>query len=130
MQRIKSEMKKMIMESVSTLRNIFHALKKDKVDKSAKNIELQTEVNEMKRKLQVYRDTRATTPVAPSLDRLKTPEAHMGEAQHPSSDRKMKYCDIVAGHNNDKKFKVTIRSKENHTPETMKELIKINPTQK
>jgi len=129
---IKSDLKKMIMESVRTLRNIFHALKKDIVDQSAKNIELQTEVNEMKRELQAYIDTHATTPVAPSIDRLKTPEVHTGEAQHPSSDRKIKYfSDIVAGQNNNKKFNVTIRSKENHTPETMKEFIKtkINPTQ-
>ena len=41
---VKSELKKTILESVSTLRNIIHALKKDVVDKSAKTIELQTEV--------------------------------------------------------------------------------------
>jgi len=39
------ELKKTILESVITLRNIFHALKKDTVDISAKNLELQTEVN-------------------------------------------------------------------------------------
>jgi len=36
---VKSELKKTILESVSTLRNIIHALKKDVVDKSAKTIE-------------------------------------------------------------------------------------------
>jgi hypothetical protein len=41
------------------------------------------------------------------------------------------YSDIVAGRKNDRKFKITIRSKGNHTPETMKEIIKttINPTE-
>ena len=43
----------------------------------------------------------------------------------------MYYSDIVAGRKDDRKFQVTIRSKENHTPETIKELIKskINPTE-
>jgi len=87
---VKSELKMTIMESVSTLRNIFHALRKDIVDKSAQNKELQTEVKKAMRVLQVYRDTRATTPVAPSIDRMKTPETHTSDSQHPSSGRKIK----------------------------------------
>jgi uncharacterized coiled-coil DUF342 family protein len=79
---VKSELKKSILESVSTLRNIFHTLKTHIVDKSAKNLELQTEFNEVKRDLQAYRDTRATTPVAPSIDRLKTPMSCTSEPQH------------------------------------------------
>ena len=120
------------MESVSTLRNIFHALRKDIVDKSAQNKELQTEVNEAMRELQVYRDTRTTTPVAPSVDRMRTPEIHTSDTQHPSSGREIKsYSDIVAGWENNKKFIITVRSKGNHTPETIKKLIKtkINPTE-
>jgi predicted CopG family antitoxin len=39
--------------------------------------------------------------------------------------RKMKsYSDIVAGLKNNKKFKITVRSKVNYTPESIKELIK------
>jgi len=34
---VKSELKKTILESVSTFRNRIHALKKDIIDKSAKN---------------------------------------------------------------------------------------------
>jgi len=60
------------------------------VDKTAQNKELQTEVNKAMRELQVYRDTRATTPVAPSIDRMKTPDTHTSNTQHPSSGRKMK----------------------------------------
>ena len=70
--------------------------------------------------------------MAPSIDTLRTPETHTSEPQHPSSDGKVKsYSDIVAGRKNNKKFKITIRSKENHTPETIKELIKtkINQTE-
>ena len=118
------------MESVSTFKNIFHALKKDILDKSAKNIELQTEVNEVKREIQAYRDTRATTLVAPSIDMLKTPETRTSDTQQPSSDRKKKSYTDVADREHNKKFKVTIRSKGNHTSESTKELIKtkINPT--
>jgi hypothetical protein len=69
--------------------------------------------------------------VAPSMDRQKTPATNTRGLQHPSSNRKMYYSDIVAGRKDERKFKVTVRSKENHTPETIKELIKakINPTE-
>jgi len=50
--KIKIELKKQKMESVSTPRNILHALRKDVVDKSVKNVELQTVVNQVRRKLQ------------------------------------------------------------------------------
>jgi hypothetical protein len=93
------------METVSTIRNIFHALKQEIVDKSTQNKEPQTEVNEAKQELQVYKDTRTTTPVAPSIDRMKTPVTHGTNTQHPSSGRQMKsYSDIVAGRENNKNF--------------------------
>jgi uncharacterized coiled-coil DUF342 family protein len=59
--QMKNELKKTTLESVSTLRNLFHALKKDIVDKSAQTLELQTEVNEVKLQLQAYRHTRDGT---------------------------------------------------------------------
>ena len=40
--RAKNELKKTILESVSKLRNIIHALKKDIVDETAHNMKLQT----------------------------------------------------------------------------------------
>ena len=57
---------------------------------------------------------------------------HTSDTQHPSSGRKIKsYSDIVTGRENKKKFMITIRSKGNHTPVIIKELIKtkINPTE-
>jgi hypothetical protein len=68
----KSELKKSIMQAVITLGNAFHALKKEIMDKSAKNIEPQTEVNQARRELQAYRHTRVTIPVAPSIVSMKT----------------------------------------------------------
>ena len=62
-------------------------------------------------------DTRETTLVPPSIDRLQTPRTHMRGTQQPSSGKKTKfYSDIVAGREH-KKFKIT-RSKGNHTPVT------------
>ena len=58
---VKSELKKSIMQTVGTLRNIFRALNKDIVDKLARNLELQTEFNEVRRELQAYRGTRDGT---------------------------------------------------------------------
>jgi hypothetical protein len=112
------------METVRTIRKIFHALKKDISVKSAKTIELQTEINEVKLQLQAYRHTRVTAPVAPSIDRVKTLETYKRETHNSSSDRKINsYADIVAGRGN-KKFKIMITSKVNHTSEATKNLIK------
>ena len=129
---VKNELKKMVMESVSTLRNMFQALKKDIAVKTAKAIELQIEVNEAKGQLRACRDTRATTQVAPSVDRMQAPDTRTRDTQHPPSGRRMEpYSDIVAGRGNNKKFKVIIRAKGNQTSETTKELIKtkLNPTE-
>ena len=118
---VKSELKKTILESVSTLRNIIHALKRDIDDKSAKTRELQTEVNETKGELQAYRDARPTAPVAPSIERIKKPETTTSDAQRLPSDRNVNsYSDIVAGRENNREFRITIRSKASHTPEIMK----------
>ena len=128
---VKNELKKAIMESVSTLRNIFHALKKEIVDKTAKTLEMETTLNAVKLQLQAYRHPRAMAPVAPSIDRLKTPEVYKSDTHHPSSGRKMNsYADIVAGREN-KKFKMMIASKLNQTAEATKELLKskLNPTE-
>lgn len=40
------------------------------------------------------------------------------------------YSDIAASRKNDKKFKITVRSKGNYTPEIIKELIKKKKQQK
>jgi hypothetical protein len=55
---VKGELKKTIMEAVSTLRDIFHAVKREIAEKSETNLELQAEVNEVKKTLQAYRDAR------------------------------------------------------------------------
>jgi hypothetical protein len=115
---VKSELKKSIMEAV---RNIFCALKKDIVDKSAKNTEVQTEVNQARQNY-LPTDTRVTTPVATSSERIKTLGTRMSATQRPSSGGKMKSNSyIVAGRENKKRFKITIRSKGNQGPETNKE---------
>ena len=86
---VKNELKKAIMESVSTLRNIFHALKKEIVDKTAKTLEMETTLNELKLQLQANRQPNAMAPVAQSIYRLKTPEVYKSDTHHPSSGRKM-----------------------------------------
>jgi hypothetical protein len=78
---IKSRLKKMILESVSTPSNKIHALQKDRADISAKNIELQTEVEEAKQEIQGYKNARSTISVARSIERTKKPEASMSDAQ-------------------------------------------------
>jgi len=130
--QVKNESKKMILESVSTLRNIIHTLKNEIVEKTAHNMKLQTEVKEAKRELQAYRDARTTTPVAPSVERTEKPETSMTDEQRLPTDRKVKsYADVATGRENNGTFKITIRSKGSHTSENMKELIKkrIYPTE-
>jgi hypothetical protein len=106
---VKSELKKTILESVGTLRNKIHALQKDRADKSARNIELQTEVEDAKREIQAYKDARSTISVAPSIERTKKPQASMSDAQRLPSDRNTKlYSEIVASRENNRKFRITI----------------------
>ena len=83
------------------------------------------------RNASVHTHTHKMTPVAPSIDRLKTPETNTRDTHNPSSGRKMNSSDIVAGRENNRKFKITVTSKGNHTPENTMELIKskINPTE-
>jgi hypothetical protein len=62
---------------------------------------------------------------------MEKPVTYTRETLNPSSGRKVNsYADIAAGREN-KKFKMTITSKLNKTPEATKELIKskINPTE-
>jgi hypothetical protein len=86
--QVKNDLKKTILESVSTIRNI-HALKKDIVDKTAHNMK---------------------------------PETSSTDVPRLPSDRKVSYSDVVAGRENNRKYKITIRSKGSHTPDNMKEL--------
>ena len=59
--------------------------------------------------------------MAPSIERIKKPETPTSDAQLPPSERNMKsYSDIDAGRKNNRKFRITIRSKGSHTPENMK----------
>jgi len=75
---------------------------------------------------QSYRDKRITL-VATNSDRMRKPGTHTSDRKHLSGIGKMKtYCDIVASYENTNKLKITIRSKGNQTPETIKELIKRN----
>jgi len=49
---------------------------------------------------------------------MKKPEASMSDTQRRPIDQNMKlYSEIAAGRDNNRKFKITIRSKEIHTPE-------------
>jgi len=64
------------METVNKNRSTFYAPKKNIFDESAKNTELRTEVNQARRELQAYRDTRVTTIVATSGDSMKTLGTH------------------------------------------------------
>ena len=77
-----------------------------------------SEFNQARRVLQGYRDTRVTTLVATSSDRMKTLRTDTSDTQHPSSGGKIKsYSDIGVGRYNNSKFEITIRSTGNQAPE-------------
>ena len=70
--------------------------------------------------------------MTPSIDRMKTLRTHTSATHQTPSRRKIKsYSDIVAGRENNKKFKITSRSKGNQAQETINELneVKINPAE-
>lgn len=131
---LKKELKKQILESVSTIRNVFVKLENDLALKDAKNNELCSEVKKLEAELQ-NSDRLGTsttgTQVLPSLrgnmnggDRIQRQVANGSQA------RKL-YSEVVtdAG-KKEKRYKVFIKSRRDQTGEDIKKVIKtnVNPT--
>ena len=146
---MKKELKQTIFETVSTLRNLFVKLKNNCDEKSSKISELEAEVTKMKTELQSFADKAVKAQGSPSVTTIQEaagPRVHGGPSVIPmqetsrlrvregapsgDSERKL-YSEALASKITKKKFKLTVRSKEQLSPDTIKGLLKtkVNPTE-
>ena len=148
---MKEVLKQTIFETVSTLRNLFVKLRDSRYSKTTKIRKLEMQVTKLKAELEecsskyakVHRtpslihcqeaaDTMAREHVMPSLICSQEPAGTTARRVTLPGGRGGKlYSEAVGGENNLKRFKLTVKSRDNHTPEKIKELLKakINPTE-
>lgn len=131
---VKKELKKTIHETVSKLRTLFVELKKSIEDKTAENDNLQKGLGEVRAELEALKSTFGRGHVAPAMDGRRDQRtrgaAGPGEGPPSSIGRQNLYSEVLAG-KTEKKFKLTVKSKKNHPPETTKQILKasINPAE-
>lgn len=130
---LKKELKNRILESVSTIRNIFVVLKNELEAKKTENINL---VNEVKKVQEDLRHTRTNGPrstmrqVAPSLGDNTSDESRYRPAVTSGNPVRKLYAEVLRNERTEKRFKLMVKSKNNETGEDTKHLLRtsINPT--
>ena len=136
---MRKELKKTIYETVSTLRNLFVTLKVQIEEGKSEKGRLESELRDTKitlgeREKYGNKDDTGRQPET-SSDRREEPPTPVGRQvlpphkHSPTLNNKL-YSDVVAGRDG-KKFTLTLRSKENHTPEGIIRVLKekVNPTE-
>ena len=130
---LRSNLRKDILEAVSSLRNYFVHIQSNLEAKTATYKELAIEAKENKEEIQRLRDNESTRTrhAVPSLD--PTRNRHMGGHQvlPPEGKACKLYSEVVKMEDNtDKRYKLTVKPRTNHSAETIKNIIKtsINPT--
>jgi hypothetical protein len=146
---MKKELKQTIHDTVSTLRNLFVKLKNNCVEKNSKISSLEAEVSQTKTVIQSSADKAVQVQGEPSVDTTKEPaqpRAHGAPSFIPIQEttrqcvregspidagaRKL-YSEALASKTRVNKFKLTVSSSEQLSPDTIKRILKtkINPTE-
>ncbi|PSN31167.1 hypothetical protein C0J52_25767 [Blattella germanica] len=126
---LRNDLKKDILEAVSTLINIFVNVRKDLNSKEAVIAKLGKEVKEANEKLRCV-ESSSGSRVVPILGGRPAAANTTGQ-QVASSGAARRYSDVVGGSNKEvTRFKLMVKSKENQNTEAIKAAIKrnINPT--
>jgi len=128
---MKKELKKNIYETVSTLRNLFIKMKAMLEEGTRQKTQTEKEIKAMRTQLEA--STRANTKgrIGTSSDREREHTTTLSRQGQPPRDHPQKlYSEVVAGRER-KKFKLTIRSRGNQTPDEITRLLKtkVNPTE-
>jgi hypothetical protein len=123
---LKKELRKLIHENVSNLRNLIYVLKDNLKEKTSENYQLQNEVKEMKKLMEARRDTQAEGQLATSMG-LNLELGRTGNmiGSPSSGGRKKQYAEVLTGKNGTR-HKLTIRTIDNQPTETVKKIIKSN----
>ncbi|PSN32786.1 hypothetical protein C0J52_25742 [Blattella germanica] len=132
--KLRKDVKLDICESVSTVRNIFFGLKNELSNSTSKISKLENEVKVVQAKLDESLTRRSTEQVATSLGGTLIAATSSGSSgpdvvSSGGGGRKL-FSDVVSG-NADKRYKLTVKSKSNHSTESIKNILKsrINPTE-
>jgi hypothetical protein len=115
------ELKKPIIETVTTLRNLNVKPSECRNKKSSAISELEARVFKLKAELDAWRGRKAVLLGEPYVTRSQ--EARINEkGVAPSGARdKNLYSEALGCENNLKRFELTVKPKENHSPETIKD---------
>jgi hypothetical protein len=121
---MRKELKTTIFETVSTLR-IFFIMMKEMIDeKTRQNKQMEQEINTVKTELDSCRSATAMRHAETSSFREREPLRTIGRQVLPPQDRNRKlYSRVVAGCA-ERKYKLTLRSKVNQSPDMIKKLLK------
>jgi hypothetical protein len=135
--KMKKEIKQTIYNTVSTLRKLFAMLKEVHGSKTITISELQTLVATTKAELAVARDNTVMAQAKPSMRQVQELARAAGRAVAPtdapdakqhklSTDHGRLYSEVVRGKVKHTHHKLTVTSKESHSADTIKEILKSN----
>jgi hypothetical protein len=130
---MRKELKKNIYETVSTLRNLFNKMKLTIEEGTRQKSQTEKEIKALKTELEASRRANTKgmteTPRDREMERPNTPSRQvLPPRDHPQKQKL--FSEVVAGRE-ERKFKLTITSKDSQTPEEIKRLLKskVNPTE-
>jgi hypothetical protein len=128
---LRKDLKRGIVNAITTLRNIFVNLKKSAPEHMGKITQLESEVKKLKAELQESRGAKQSARVPPSMDGIGETPATGAKQGQTSSGGAMKFDSEVRRANIEKRYKLPAKSKSNQSPETIKNVLKmnINPTE-
>ena len=121
---MKKDLKKIIFETVSNLRNLFTELKGITDKKSRQILYNETETNKVKLELTARRQEIAKEQAETSTGREVEPPRPVSRQVLPSHDRAPKLYSTVVKQSTEKKHRLTLRSKTNQPPDTIEKIIK------
>ena len=128
---LRKDLKRDIVDSVSTLRNIFVNLKNSAEEQMAKIDHLESEVKKAKAELQQRRAVALSIREPPPRDGSGKTLADCAKHVMPSVGGARKLYSLVTSESIEKRYKIMVKSKSDQSQETIKSILKskINPTE-
>jgi len=121
---LRKDLKRDIVDSVSTLRNIFVNLKNSAEEQMAKIGHLQSEVKEAKAELQQRRAVALSIRLPPPRDRSEKNLADCAKHVLPSVGGARKLYSLLTSESIVKRYKIMVKSKSDQSPETIKSILR------
>ena len=128
---MRKDLKKIIYETVSTLRTLCYKLKDTLDDQTKYNKHLEDEASKKNKELDSYKNTTTKRHIETSYARRQEPPRLGSRQVLPPHDNNRKLYASVVATTAETKHKALVRSKINQTPEMIKNQLKtkVNPTE-